>query len=172
MIRIQKFVLLICGILLMCYSVMANDIRQIGNIYINQIELNCEDYFIVENGKGWVPFRSVLEGLNSNVSYDKETKKIYFLFNNEQYICQCGDEIQGEKYNYHFITIKNVENIKSSELSAYIQLSNWGANGVYRVINNRIYISQETTKNLFNGLGYNIELDFDEPAIKIDEIKK
>lgn len=172
MIRMKKFVLLICAIFFMYYNVVGNDMRKFGNIYINQTELNCDDYFIVENSKGWVPFRIVLEGINSKVSYDAKTQNVYFSFDNEQYICQCSDEIQGEKYNYHFINIKNVKNMKSSEFSDYIQLSNWGANGVYRIINNRIYISQETATYLFKALGYNIKLAFDAPEIRIDKIKE
>lgn len=137
-----------------------------GAIYVNDIKINGKETILTRDDEIFIPLRTVLEALSSEVIWDENTKDIYFNYANTEYICEFA------ALNSYFpeekrLLISKVENKGSTSNSDYIQLNPMSADGAYCEINDRIYLYQETAKRLMEALGCNAEIETDPLILKI-----
>ena len=142
------------------------NIYQTGAIYVNDIKINGKETILTRDGEVFIPLRTVLEALGSEVTRDENTEDIYFNYANTEYICvfaALNSHFPEEKY----LLISKVENKGSAANSDYIQLNPMSADGAYCEINDRIYLYPETAERLLDTLGCNVEIETDPLVLKI-----
>ena len=137
-----------------------------GAIYVNEIKINGKETILTSDDEIFIPLRTVLKALGSEVIWDENTEDIYFNYANTEYICEftaLNSYFPEEKR----LLISKLENKGSTSNSDYIQLNPMSADGAYCEINDRIYLYQETAKRLMEALGCNAEIETDPLILKI-----
>lgn len=112
---------------------------------------------VVLNGSYLIPFRSVFEELGAKVEWKAETDQIILSIQEEQYVCEIkapNRYFPNDKYFY----VKNIKAGDSKSLKDYIQLNPMGAEGGYKMIDDRIYLYPDTMRRLLNYFGYDLEI--------------
>ena len=153
-----------------------------GTIFINGIEIE-ETFLIIEDFAkektadnrtvqtdrlievAYLPFQEIFEALGATVDLDSDTNNILINYLGELYICEFvvpNSYFPENKY----ITIRN-ENVSNGALGTYIQLNPMGAIGIYKMINDTIYLVQDAGQRLFETIGCSLEIDLEQKVLKI-----
>lgn len=144
-----------------------------GKIFINDVEI--EDIFLIKEDFVWkrtmenrmvqtdtvveiayLPFRAIFEALGATVDWETETNNIIINYLGEFYICEFDE----------FIKISN-ENISNGALGTYLRLHPMASGGTYEMINDTIYLLQDTGQRLYEALGCSVEIDLPNRVLKI-----
>ena len=135
-------------------------------IYIDIVELDTEKGIL-----NFIPLPDALEVLGSIVICDESTGDVYFDYLGENYICQLRalNPYFPEKKNIMICKIKNKGSIYNKD---YIQLNSMSADGAYRIINDKIYLYQESGQRLLEALGCKVEVDFEQKKMSITKGNK
>ena len=111
----------------------------------------------------FIPLRATLEALGAEVTWEESTGNVYFDYASISYVCKFIALNSNFPENKQ-VLICRVENINSVDNADYIQLHPMSADGAYCVLNDRIYLYEETGKRLFEALGCEVGI---ETTIKI-----
>ena len=157
--------LVIMGIVMSKINV-EDDMNNRGTILINNVEISSRDTIIYEN-EVFIPFQAVLEAIGSTVVYDQDTGNIYFDYAGEEYVCAFKASSNSHFPEKASILISTVENRNSRLNVNYIQLHPMGAAEFSRVIDNEVYLYQQTGQRLFEALGYNVVIDVEQRRMSL-----
>lgn len=149
-----------------------DDMYNKGTIYVNNVEVINEATTLVSDNEMFIPLRTVLEALESTVTWEESTGNIYFDFKDQNYICKLR---KLERENFPplcFIQICKVENKDSINNADYIQLHPMSADGSYCMINDRTYLYPQTGQRLLEALGCTVEMDMENNILKINSNQK
>lgn len=124
-----------------------------------------DDLIVLENGIHHIngiffPLRTIFEALGATVDWQEETGDIIIQYRGEYYLCYTqvlNAEIPSEKL--FFIKKKNTEE--------YLYLNPMSMGGICYIINNRIYLSEDTGKQLFEALNCTVEIAQEMGTLKI-----
>ena len=116
--------------------------------------------FVVVEPEEWnvVSLSRALEGLGSKIVWEDSTGHAYFELDRIEYVCQfrlLNSQPAGEKQIFICIT----DNLGSINNADYIQLNPMAANGLYRIIDDEIYLGPQSAELLFKALGYKVGFD-------------
>lgn len=159
--------LLVISIIVPSINVEANMYYK-GTIYVNGIKIISQDTILMSDDEIFIPLRTSLEALGSEVIWEESTGNIYFNYADTEYICKFV------ALNSYFpeaksLLITKVSNKDSTINNDYIQLNPMSADGAYLMINDRTYLYQETANRLFRALGCNIEIEKEPLVVKISD---
>ncbi len=151
-------------------NVGADTLSDKGTIFVNNVKLDTVDTIVIDNDEMQVPLRTVLEALGSTVIWEKSTGNVYFDYAGVVYVCRFK-MIERENFSpLYFVLICNVANINSERNDDYIQLNQMSADGSYHVINDRIYLRQQTAQRLFESLGCKVDIDIEQNILSITTV--
>ena len=155
-----------------------------GTIFVNGVEIETEDTILIGStfeqertmDNTWVetdtiveymlfPLQTVLKALGADVIVEESTGNIYFSYFNNEYICEFTTPNPSFPNNTH-ITIKG-EHISNGALGNYIPLSPMSGSGAYLIIDNKIYLYQQTGQRLLEALGCRVVIDSEQCVLSI-----
>ena len=125
-----------------------------GNLYINKKMINNGDDVLFEN-EALFPLRTIFENLGATVGWEEKTQSVSIDYNNNKYLCELkapNPDFPDMKYIY----IKNISNNK------YLILTQMSTGGMYKIIDDRIYLYEDTGKRLFETIGCQIDISTNE----------
>ena len=153
-----------------------------GTILVNGVEVEAEDTVLIrtvtiyertrlgvlttEVERMLFPMRTILEALGSTVTWDESTGNIFFDFAGEEYVAWFRI-LTPRSPEDTFVYISKIENMYTMRLDEMIQLNPMAGNGIYRIINDRTYLSQDTGQRLFEALGCRVEVDIENRVLRI-----
>lgn len=117
-----------------------------------------EDWYMAR--QIFVPMRTVLENIDIKVDYDAITGDIILTSKDKTYICETRDD--------SYIRYKSMC-IKDSAVNVVERADYFMSDVYYEIINDSIYLYQESATELFRKLGCDIKWDFENQAVTIKE---
>jgi len=141
--------------------------NNIGLLFVNGIEVIDEDAALEVDGQLMFPLRTILEALGSTVIWESSTGNIYFDFDGVVYVCRFRIV---ERQNFpplHFVLISNVQHINSTANNDFIQLNPMSADGSFKIIDGRTYLTQDTSQRLFEALGNRVNIDLESRSLRV-----
>ena len=102
-----------------------------------------------------MPFRTVLEGIGATVEWDEKTENVTFYYDGNKY--SCYTEIR-EPYSGMALYIKCPIK-KFAPLSGHLQLNPMSGSGWCYMINDRIYLTEETLTWFLKDIDCDLEID-------------
>ena len=128
-----------------------------GKVFLNQFQLPDDAVLFTDPLGAVFSLRIFFEAIGAQVNYDKDTGNTQIThLNQELLVTKCvislGDILLIEK-------IKNPSGIEFGILENNLQLNPMGDDGIYTVINGRIYLTGQDFTYMLGSLGYSIEID-------------
>lgn len=145
----------------------------IGTLYVNEKIVNSTDNVIFFNDKiiennGAIsylnetlfPFRTIFEELGAQVIWMEETNDVQIIYKGKSYLCE--RKAPNDKFPENiFLYVKDEQNDR------YIYLNPMGFAGNFQIINDRIYLSEDTGKRLFETFGCKVSIDSELKKVSI-----
>lgn len=160
------WILILCIVIsTMAYAIDSN----YGELYIEEKKIEQQDaavYFI--NDYLLIPLRIVFEELGAEVEWHSETDSIYIKMNGSIYWCRFSAPDVHSQEN-KFITIVDIDRLKSGNEQYYIPLSRFGTKGDYTMINDRTYLYAHTAIALLDYFGYTVDIDEENEIVRIQQ---
>ena len=130
------------------------------NLIINQKKVENASSIIFEYKTVWFPLRTVFEELGATVNWIEETGDTKIIYKDKEYLCEIkapNPYFPETKYIY----IKNVQN------DNYFLLTSMSIGGVFTMIDDRIYLWQDTGIRLLEALGCQVNVDMETQTVTI-----
>ena len=96
--------------------------------------------------------------MGAKVDWDAETEKTILSIQGEQYVCEMRGPDESSPDDDKLLYVKNIKYGDSRLLKHHIQLNPMGAGGGYKMIDDRIYLFEDTMRRLLNHFGYELEV--------------
>ena len=153
--------IILCILMMCCFSTIsyATDVsNKTWCLYVNNEKV--DDNAIVEEEGRWVSFRMMFEALGAAVVWKDETETIEIMYNSKKFVCEMkatNSSFPEKKYLY----------ITDTTSGKMLLLTSMSYGGIYRNINDHIYISPYSIKYLLQDLYGRMEEDIDNCEIRI-----
>lgn len=165
--KILLFLLIVYFTAMPGFSVYSEDkMRSEGTIYLNNQLVDSELSVLINKQSMLIPLRTVLEAIGATVTWEQSTGNVHFNYNGIDYVCRLialNDYFPENKS----IMICKTENQGSENMADYIKLNPMAANGYFIMIDDRIYLNEDTSIRLLNALGYQVNIDLDQQKLEI-----
>ena len=125
-----------------------------GNLYINQKIINNGDDVVFEN-EALFPLRTIFENLGAIVDWEENTQSVSIDYNHNKYLC----ELKAPNPDFPDVKYIYVKDISNNE---YFLLTPMSTGGMYRIINDSIYLYEDTGKRLFEAMGCQVDIRMNE----------
>lgn len=171
------FILLSCLVLSLIVGGVAlwrnrqQDAENKGTIYVNDVKLRSKKSALLQREYTEhliIPLETIFEVLNFESAVDESTGNIYFDDKGTEYVCRFITPNPNFPEN-KFMRVSKVEDMNSRNESDFIQLTHSvGSFGWYRMIDDDIYLHQESAQFFLEAFECEVDIDLEERAFRID----
>ncbi|MBE7020129.1 MAG: copper amine oxidase N-terminal domain-containing protein [Ruminococcaceae bacterium] len=128
------------------------------SLYVNGALIESEDN-VKYNECVLLPLRTIFEALGATIEWQQETGETIICYKDEVFLCYT------EKSNsiYYFF-------IQKKDKDEFIYLNPMATLGGFYMINDRMYIFEESGVRLFEAMGCSVEIDEASKTVKINSI--
>lgn len=139
-----------------------------GELYINDSGTENPDSVLFDENQSvlYVSLRTALEGIGAEVVWVEESREVKVLYNDKEFLGYMDERHGPVDYTDTAIIFENVT------YGQYIYLNDMSPGGSFEIINDRIYLAENTAVLFFEDMECAVELDKENKAVRINKIDR
>ena len=129
-----------------------------GYLYINGVLIEKTDTVLAERRAIFLPLRTIFETLGATVDWREDTGNVIITYKEESYICYIKEPNPGYLKLFY---------VKNQRIGKHLYLTAMSTGGGFCIINDRIYLYEQTGERLLEALGCKVEIDSNMRIVEI-----